>query len=364
MSHPVPPLPPPLPSLPAQAAAPRRDAWTADRERGNLWMLRLMGWVALHAGRPFTRCLLPPITLYFVIVHGRARRASFDYLSRALNRSARWGDVFRHVHTFASTVLDRIYFLQERNDQFALTAVNAEAILEPLMRGNGVMLVGAHLGSFEALRADATGRGAKVAMLMFEDNARLINATLAAVAPNARLHTIALGRPGAMLSLRQWLDSGGVAGLLCDRTLPGRSERSRTVRIDFLGRPADFSDGPFRLAALLRREVIFMTGLYRGGNRYELVFAPLADFRPDAAGAAPNDSKKGVGNGVSGGASGGASNSASTSRSSIDDEVAAALKRYVALLETLCRQAPYNWFNFYDFWATDDQADAAAASAE
>lgn len=347
-----------------------------------------MRWVALHAGRPFTRCLLPPIALYFVVVHGRARRVSLDYLGRALGRPARWGDAYRHVHTFAATVLDRIYFLQEQNDRFALTAVGAEAILEPLARGNGVMLVGAHLGSFEALRAVATGHGAKVAMLMFEDNARLINATLAAVAPNAQLHTIALGRPGAMLSLRRWLDSGGLAGLLGDRSLPGRSERSRTVRIDFLGRPARFSDAPFRLAALLRREVVFMTGIYRGGNRYELVFTPLADFRVDAARAGVEGSKRSVANDVangasdgvsdgasggvsgdvSGGASGGVSDGASkravNDGGSIDDRVAAALKRYVALLETLCRQAPYNWFNFYDFWAADDQDAAAAVAAE
>ena len=39
--------------------------------------------------------------------------------------------------------------------------------------------------------------------------------------------------------------------------------------------------------------------------------------------------------------------------------VAAALARYVATLEALCREAPYNWFNFFDFWA---DADAEIAS--
>jgi predicted LPLAT superfamily acyltransferase len=27
-----------------------------------------------------------------------------------------------------------------------------------------------------------------------------------------------------------------------------------------------------------------------------------------------------------------------------------ALKRYAQRLEHYCRMAPYNWFNFYDFW--------------
>ena len=299
--------------------------WAADRERSNLWTLRLMRWIAISAGRPLARCALHPITLYFLIVNGKARRASMNYLVRVLGRPVRWVDAYRHIHRFASTILDRVYFLQERFEAFEISDSGAEAINAPLARGEGVMLVGAHLGSFEALRASAQGRGARVAMLMYEDNARLINATLAAIAPNAQLHTIALGRAGAMLALQRWLDDGGMAGLLADRTLAPHSERSRTLWLDFLGQPARFSDGPFRLAAMLRRQVVFMAGLYHGGNRYELRFALLADFRPQAE----------------------------TGGLDVDTRVREAVQRYVTLIETLCRESPYNWFNFFDFWATD-----------
>ncbi len=302
--------------------------WTADRERSNLWALRLMRWIAITAGRPVARLVLHPIALYFLLAHGKARRASLDYLSRVLGRSAGWGDAYRHILHFASTVLDRVYFLQDRFDQFEITASGAAALHGPLDRGEGFMLIGAHLGSFEALRASSQGRGARVAMLMYEDNARLLNATLAAVAPNAELHTIALGRAGAMLTLRRWLDDGGVAGLLADRTLPGHSDRSHTLRIDFLGQPARFSDGPFRLAALLRRQVVFMAGLYHGGNRYEVRFVELADFREPSAIGGTNS----------------------------DERIAEAIERYVALLESLCRETPCNWFNFFDFWAPDAAA--------
>jgi predicted LPLAT superfamily acyltransferase len=185
------------------------------------------------------------------------------------------------------------------------------------------------------LRSTAQERGVRVAVLMYEDNARLINATLAAIAPRAKLHTIALGRAGAMLSLRRWLDDGGIAGLLADRTLPGQSERSRTHWLSFLGQPARFSDGPFRLAAMLRRPVVFMAGLYHGGNRYELRFVELADFRPQAM-------------------------AQSTSGADVDRLVRQAMERYVELLESLCRETPYNWFNFFDFWAEDVDAEATA----
>jgi hypothetical protein len=312
----------------SHAQPPRAGNWTAQRERSNLLALSLMRWIAIGAGRRISRWILHPITLYFFVVHGTARRASRAYLNQVLQRPARWSEIYRHVHHFAACVLDRVYFLQNRFEEFEVTSYGGDTMLAALGRGDGLFLLGAHLGSFEALRAGGQTKGARIAMLMFEENARFINAALAAVAPNAQLHTIALGRPSAMLALRRWLDDGGVAGLLADRTLPGQSDRSRVQRLNFLGRPACFSDGPFRLAAMLRRRVVFMAGLYQGGKRYDLHFIEVADFRAvGSEGSAP-----------------------------VNQLVQEALARYVALLESLCRASPYNWFNFYDFWTPDSSA--------
>lgn len=314
-------------STPSDRAAP--GGWTEQRERSNLWLLRLMRGVALTAGRRATRLLLPPIALYFCASSAALRRDSSRYLGRALGRPARWRDVYRHIHCFAATILDRVYLLQQGRDGLELNAQGLDLLEGSAAGGDGVLLIGAHFGSFEALRALGLGHTGKVAMVMYEDNARQINSTLAAIAPQAKLQTIALGRVGAMLALQRWLDEGGVAGLLADRTLPGPAARSRTLRLPFLGAPARFSDGPFRLAAMLRRRVIFMAGIYQGGRTYELRFIELADFSQPAAEPARRDAQ-------------------------IHD----ALQRYVAILETLCREAPYNWFNFFDFWADDETGDA------
>jgi predicted LPLAT superfamily acyltransferase len=102
-------------------------------------------------------------------------------------------------------------------------------------------------------------------------------------------------------------------------------------RLPFLGRDAAFDDGPLRLALLLRRPVLFMAGLYRGGKVYDVRLEPLADFSH-----APTDA---------------------AAREALLHQ---ALRDYVARLEALCREAPYNWFNFHDFW----NEDAAAATAD
>jgi predicted LPLAT superfamily acyltransferase len=100
------------------------------------------------------------------------------------------------------------YLLQEHYDQFELRQNGIEAMDDALAKGDGVLMIGAHLGSFEALRALGRGNGIRVALIMYEDNARALNAALTALAPGTQIHTIALGRLDAMLSLRRWLDSG------------------------------------------------------------------------------------------------------------------------------------------------------------
>ncbi|MFM2058299.1 MAG: hypothetical protein RLY71_2684 [Pseudomonadota bacterium] len=320
-------------------AAPRASAtWATQAERSNLRTLQLMRWIAVTLGRRISRLVLHPITLYFLCFGGPALRASTDYLIRVLGRPPRWRERYRHVHTFASTVLDRVYLLRENFERFEIQVSGVEHLDGVLLEGQGALLIGAHFGSFEVMRAlGQARRGLRVAMVMYEDNARLVNTTLQAIAPQADLHIIPLGRLDAMLALRDWLDGGGVAGLLADRTLAasggptgptGAVQRSHSHQIDFLGAPATFSDGPFRLAALLRRRVVFMAGIYHGGNRYELRFAPLADFsqRPPRGPGA---------------------------QQAQDAAVQRAMARYAVLLEALCREVPYNWFNFFDFWATD-----------
>ncbi|WP_295539350.1 acyl-CoA synthetase [uncultured Pseudacidovorax sp.] len=332
---------------------PAGTDWVKAPERSNMLALRVICALALWCGRPLTRLILHPITLYFLLFSPTQRRHVRRYLARAIGPRAGWRDGYRLLHNFASIVLDRVYFLRGRMGLFDVQVQGGEAVEAEVRAGRGAFLVGAHIGSFEALSACRQQAEAPVdlrlAMLMYPDNARRINAVLEAISlPEYRPHVIALGRPAAMLELRDWLDGGRMAGMLGDRTLAigedDGAQRGNRVQIDFLGQPAWFNDGPFRLAALLRRPAVFMAGLYLGGNRYQVVFEPLADFSAPAAATAP--------------APGGADAAAPRRARGLDPaererRIREALETYVRRLEDLCRAHPHNWFNFHDFWLED-----------
>ena len=295
---------------------PAAADWLRQQERSNLAILKLMVWISLTFGRSIGRVVLVGIAAYFVLFSPKARRFSRAYLHRALKRWAEWSDGFRHVFSFASTIHDRIYLLNDRFDLFDIEVVGAEALQAALAKQPGALLIGAHFGSFEVLRSVGRGQaGLKVAMMMYEENARKINATLEAINPAATRDIIALGRVDSMLEARDKLDQGYLVGMLADRSLGD----DPTVDCEFLGEMAPFPVGPWRMAAMLRRPVFFMAGIYLGGNRYRIHFEPLADFTD-------------------------------TQRGERDAAMRAAQQHYAERLSHFCRQAPYNWFNFYDFW--------------
>ena len=289
--------------------------WTRAAERGSLPLIRLMVWFSVTLGRTAGRVPLRIIAAYFLVFGGTSGRAITGFLRRCLAREPTFAERYRTYFSFASTLHDRIYFLKDRFDLFDIRRHGHERFDD----GVGALLMGAHLGSFEAMRA--AGRSMahrRVVMVMYEENARRINSVLSAIAPGAMDDIVPLGRIESMLHVGQCLEEGALVGVLADRTLGDET----TVALPFLGEEAAFPVGPMRMAAVLRRRVFFMTGLYRGGNRYDLYFEELADFT-DLEGL---------------------------TRAERDGRIREAVARYAARLEHYCREAPHNWFNFFDFW--------------
>ncbi|MDP9082514.1 MAG: acyl-CoA synthetase [Pseudomonadota bacterium] len=303
----------------------RKAEWIRKRERGSSALLRIMAFLSLRLGRPLSRAVLYGIALYFFLFAPVARRHSLCYLRLALGRNARARDRFRQILSFATTIHDRVYLIDQQYEIFNITVEGERLLQAQAASGRGALLMGAHMGSFEVMHS--LGRrqpGLRVAMAMYEENARKINAILASVNPQLRADIVPLGHLDAMLNIAQRLDRGAFVGVLGDRTLGNEPVQE----VSILGARAYLPTGPMRAAAILRCPVFFMVGLYRGKNAYHVVFERVADFSNPTTGARAA-------------------------------AVRAAVERYAAVLDRYCRSDPYNWFNFFDFWQTKPGAPQA-----
>lgn len=293
---------------------PSSPIWKDRPEKGNPFLIGLLARASLLFGRRLTRPVIYCIAFFYVCFAQTARHASRAYLSRVLNRPPNSLEIYKHFLYFSSVTHDRLYFLAGGFDSFEIAFQGQNEIDHALAKNTGVMLYGAHFGSFEAVRYTASNRpDLKISVLMYEKNSEKLTKILHKISPDLANVVIPLGSIQTMLTVRERLSEGHMVGILADRSVT----QEVGIKREFLGTRGTFPLAPFRLPKLFASPICFIAGIYEGGNRYRIFFR---DLNPENGPLSPES----------------------------------ILARYVDTLEELCRSHPYNWFNFYDFWECNE----------
>jgi predicted LPLAT superfamily acyltransferase len=299
-------------------------SWHSLGEKSNTLALRLIRWIALNMGRPAARLLLYPITLYYLIFATEQRKASMLYLNRVLDRKPSLLDVAKHIHCFASTILDRVYLLTGQFEKLDVTFPKENMPLKYSRQGTGCILLGSHIGSFEVLRSYAVRKcPLPIKILMYEAHSPMILKILNALNPDVSNMVIPMGKPDSLLQVKDAVDAGNAVGMLGDRIM--EMDSNKTARCTFLGGEIELPSAPILIAASLKVPVIVFFGIYLGGNRYQIHFELLSE-------------------------------NITLDRNNRQQNIQKWLQKYADIMEKHIKQSPYNWFNFYDYWQEDQQS--------
>lgn len=304
-------------------------SWQTTKERGSLLGMRIVVVCLRRFGLWPARCMVEFIVFYFFLTGRAARRASRDYLERVAaterGRAALGGEptlwtTWLHFRTFGQMLLDRVAFWIGEHDRFRITHTEDARGAANDASKRGVVFVGAHFGNVDALRALSANKGMRISPVIF-GAAPKVGALLREIAPELEKRVIRL-EPGSIesvLALKERVENGESVALLGDRA--ELVDARRTVRVEFLGSPANFPVGPLHIAALLRCPVYFFVGRRTGRNAYEVSAEKLAE-------------------------------SLELSPRRRAAQMRLWIESYAARLEENCQRAPLQWFNFYDFWAS------------
>lgn len=297
-------------------ATESNHSWLSIREQGSILGLRFFVWLVTAMGRGAGRFFLFFIMPYYVLVASGARRACADYLRR-LGLPHGFGAVFHQFLTFSQCVVDKILLLTGQTEAFEFELVGHEHMERIHTEKKGAILLSAHLGSFEALRAEARNYDMTVNIIVNRTNARMVNGVLGELEPDGKLQLVEMGddHVAMMLRLRELVAEGQIISIMGDRVAAGE----RSMVVPFMGAPARFPSGAYLLAHALKCPVYLVFGIYDGGNKYTLHCEPFAE-RIDLP------------------------------RKTRQEALRAHVAQYAARLEHYCRQSPSNWFNFFDFW--------------
>jgi len=311
----------------ADHQAARQPHWASLREAGlsvGLWFLY---GVYRCGGRWLYQIMLWPVAFYFTLSRGVARRASLEYLERVgllapdASVAKRWCHVVRHIERFADALLDKTLAWTGALDVGA-TQMNVDPRFDAAVEaGEGGILVVAHCGNLEVLRALAL-RLPKVRLkiLVHTRHAQRFNRLLTKLNPQSATNLMQVTDidAAAATELAHCVATGEFIVIAADRVPVGGQPR-HTLAVPFLGRPAPLPIGPWVLAAALGCPVYWLSCLKADGRytlQSELLFERIEMPRAQRASV-----------------------------------LARVMTVYAQRLEVACRAAPYAWFNFYPFWA-------------
>ena len=316
-------------------------SWWRMAERGSCLGMMLLALSQRILGRRVTSWWLHPIVFYFLLTGRPAREASFRYFAR-LNEASSvdahvprpgWRTAYRHMLSFAQSGLDKIAAWSGRlsmddvefEDRAAFNALSAS--------GRGALIIGAHLGNLEMTRALAvTGGHARITAIVYVEHAKRFNSVLAKAHDDFGMqlvHVTNMG-PATAMMMQQRIEAGELLVIVGDR-VPARDSalHGRTTEAAFLGAPARFAQGPYVLAHSLGCPVYLFFCLKESG-RYRLYFEPFAER-------------------------------VMLPRTERTERLRGYAQQYADRLEFFCRKAPYQWFNFFDFWQRPESNDKGVA---
>lgn len=310
----------------ARSASPRGH-WSKLGERGSRLGILSLYWSYRLLGRGAIKLLLYPVVAYFFVTGRQARLASRQYLRRLFEHTQpapalpapRWRDSFAHMMAFAQAGADKLAAWMGELDHGDVDFPDREDFLRLMASGKGAVIIGSHLGNLEMCRALAAMEGHRtINAVVYTDHARRFNALLDRSNSAFRFNLIqvsALGPDTAML-LHEKIERGELIVIVGDRTPP--AENGRVCQVEFLGREAPFAQGPLLLAALMECPVYLFFCLHEG-IRYRIYCEHFADriVLP---------------------------------RGQREESLKVHVQRYARRLEAYCARAPYQWFNFFDFW--------------
>jgi predicted LPLAT superfamily acyltransferase len=295
-----------------------KSNWKASKERSTPFALHLICWLALNISRGFARFWLYPITLYFFITSSKVRSASKNYFKR-LNLPGGHGytQVLKHIYYFSSVILDRVYFITGRTEQFNIKIYNENLVANYSRENLGFILLGSHVGGFDVLQY-LTSKYGQAKIMMDVSHNSMITDILYSLNPVMFNAIIDANSDNVLLKIKESLDESRFVAILADRNISNQKK----VNLSLLGDEISIAKFPFTIAHVLKKPVVVFFGIYKGGNEYEIHFKKLrGDFGGD--------------------------------RASREVDIETDIQLYMEYVQEMIKTHPFNWFNFYDYWGDE-----------
>ncbi|MFN4894407.1 MAG: glycosyltransferase family 2 protein [Pseudomonadota bacterium] len=307
----------------------RRADWYQMTERGSAGGLHFLLRVFELLGRRVLLILLVPVTIHMFVFCRTARRSAVEFQKRVAQECStgqtilrRYTKAFQQFWEFGVSIVDKVISWRHGLPLNRFTWEGRDEVKALLAKKQGVILVGAHVGNVEVIRAIGETRNLIIHALMFTGHAANFKRLLEGVNSEAflRVHDLQTVDAALIFTLQEAISRGEVVALLGDRV--PKLSASRSVLVPFLGEIASLPEGPWILASMLEAPVFSVFSMRGNDGLYHVQFAPLADR-------------------------------VTLPRNGRSEAVCEYAQRFIKHLEAVVKRYPTQWYNFFNFWQKD-----------
>jgi predicted LPLAT superfamily acyltransferase len=322
--------------------------WSQHKEKAaGYWHVKLLLVLFKLFPVVILRIIAFPVGFFYFIFSKKGRTESKRFLQKAspfvtqhsiVKKCRSFFGPLRHIVSFSLTLVEK---LEAWGGKFQFKKIHfqnddVEELIHELDNGKGVFLFTSHIGNIELLRGlasfDRTGVSRKTPVTAVIDTkvSEKFTRMLKELNPKSGMDIINAAEigPHTAAIMEEKLAEGGIVTIAGDRTTANNNAGSpgKNIIIPFLGEDAPFSPGIFYLAALMKAPVYFVFALRRG----DLSIKPEYDMYVH---------KNRI--------------SLECSRKERFNQSSLLARSFAALLESYCKETPFQWYNFYDFWAKE-----------
>lgn len=309
--------------------------WSSIKERGSLAGVQFLLLVYKILGKWFFKLFLAPVIFYFYCTGGVTRTAAMDYwrqLTIANNQQQlSTFQLFWHglksFYTFGLSILDKFDAWLGRIELEDIE-IDDQQEYQKLTSTQGAVVLSTHLGNMEVCRAifSIGDTKKKLNVITYNEHTPTFNNVLKKINPEAAINFVHINNfgPDDTIKLKQKIEDGEVVVIFADRTSVNNPQSVEYV--PFLSKQTPIAIGPFALASIMDCPVFFMACIKNStSGKYRAYIKHLTD--PVKV---PRKERKAFFVGL--------------------------MTKYTECLTYYCKKEPYQWFNFFDFWRTSDQA--------
>lgn len=296
-----------------------KPLWKGKTGGGNFGqksLLIMFRFLPVRVGYFFVALAVP----FYMLFRRSGYQASFNYFHKRLKQRKiiAFKNTARNHYRFGQIIIDRFVVLAKKRSIFQIEIEGSDLFKELLSQKEGFLMVSSHVGNFELLGYLYPQEQKTIYSMIYGNEVAAIQQARKTQFGMNNIQVISADESmNHIFLINNALANGGIVNIPADRIFGSQ----KSVTCNFLHGRATFPLGPFVVAAIHNIPVLAVFVMKVSAKKYKLHLQLILSDRE---------------------------------RKTTKLKAESLLLNFTKELETIVKQYPEQWFNFYEFWESDE----------